>query len=839
MKKFVLLTIGLFLSVLLVSQNTGLLFDGNNEFVKIDHKPVFNITNSFTIEAWILANQWKAEQWRGSIVTKDGPGPDAGYAFRCGDGGRLSFVMAIDNGWKEVFSDPIMNENQWHHVAAVYDNGNMSLYLDGQPIVSSSFTGTPSANDRDLFIGQSAGFAERFFDGIIDEVRIWNIARTDSEISDNTTTDFAGTENGLIAYFPMNDGSGNVATNLVDNSCSGALANMDDSNWIEGYTIPEFDVSPSKIAGLDIINLGTRPIRLDVNLQNNGSEIVTGIPLEIYIDGELAVTETFNGSIAPGELVTHTFFTPLDLTTTSNPEIEVRTALSSDSNAFNNSTSTKVNSITGNTIRLMDGVQHSFGSSGRIHNSSVVLPADLSGYESILLHISLDCPSSGCDPWDQPASVSAITNTGTFEVARYITPYGIACGPWTVDITDFKDVLQGPVDFRSFIQVWGVSGWMVTLDLELIEGNASKPFSKLSPLWETDYWVYGDPGLNDDLPVVNVDVEGNTEASHIRMTMSGHGQGNTDNAAEFSNVTHNFVANGSVFNAHNLWKPDCESNICANQAGNWVFDRAGWCPGEAVEPYTVATTSVATPGSSASFDYALQDYTNTLNTGYNGGNHTEPHYRIFSYFIETSANRYEEYFNLLVDSIYAEISGSGDSQVLDKMSISISNDGSQPITNFAVSYFINNQFVVEENVNTTIAVGETYIHEFASTAGFTPNAYNKVYGVVSQGLDQNSGDNISRKELNPQLNTSVEDLINDALVIYPNPSSGEFINIDFGNYNFNGSLLILNQNGMQVAAHTLNQKSLQINLPVSGMYFLQFEAEDGTRVIKKLIVQPN
>ncbi len=819
------------------SQNNGVLFDGNDETISIDHKPAFNIGSTYTLEAWIFANNWKPEQWRGSIVGKDGPTPDDGYVLRCGDGGRLSFVMSVNNIWNEVFTDPIMNEKQWHHVAVVIDNGNMSLYIDGNPIISSTYSGTPSSNMRDLKIASSAGFGERFFDGVIDEVRMWNTARTAAEIADNKTTSFTGTEPGLVAYFSMNEGSGTTVTNLVDAGCSGSLVNTDDSNWVEGYTIPDFDVSPSKISGLDIINLGVRPIRLNVDLQNTGSQTLTTVPLEIYVDGELALSEDYIGSIPAGANDTHTFFTPLDLTGKTDPLIEIRTTLSTDGNSLNNSTSIAVKSPVGNLIRLFDQEQHSFGGEGRTHSSSVVLPADLSVYEKLLLHISVDCPSGGCDPWDQPAKIEAITNQGTFEIARYITPYGIACGPWTVDVTDYKSVLQGAVDFRSFIQVWGNSGWLVTIDLELVEGTAAQPYSKVSKLWETDYWVYGDPGINDDLSPVSLTVDNNSESSHIRMTLSGHGQGNTNNAAEFFNATHDFVLNGAVINNHNAWKPDCESNSCSNQAGNWLFDRAGWCPGQAVDPYIVNTTSNVSAGSSIALDYELQNYTNLLNTGYNNSGHTEPHFRIHSCFVENSSNRYEDYFNLVCDKIEGEISGTAGAQTLDKMTITISNNGSQTMSNIKASYFVNDEFVVEEDVSGSLAPGESLEYEFNMLAGFTPNLYNKVYGVVSQGNDQNSGDNISKTELNPELSNTTE-ILNEFIAIYPNPSTGEYVNIEFGGYQFEGAVLIMDQTGKQIKSFDIRNKNFQVELPTSGLYLVEFRESSGARLVKKLIVHP-
>ena len=95
----------------------------------------------------------------------------------------------------------------------------------------------------------------------------------------------------------------------------------------------------------------------------------------------------------------------------------------------------------------------------------------------------------------------------------------------------------------------------------------------------------------------------------MRMTITGHGQGNTQNAAEFFEINNSVQVNGQEIAVHNLWKDDCATNPCENQAGTWLFSRAGWCPGQDVRPYVVNTTATASPGSTISMDYVLQSYT--------------------------------------------------------------------------------------------------------------------------------------------------------------------------------------------------------------------------------------
>jgi len=52
------------------AQNTAVQLDGNSEYITVPHKDNQNIADNFTVEAWIFANEWTSEIWRGSIVNK-------------------------------------------------------------------------------------------------------------------------------------------------------------------------------------------------------------------------------------------------------------------------------------------------------------------------------------------------------------------------------------------------------------------------------------------------------------------------------------------------------------------------------------------------------------------------------------------------------------------------------------------------------------------------------------------------------------------------------------------------------------------------------------------------
>jgi len=816
-------------STFLYSQNTAIQFDGTSENLVIAHKPVFDINaTGHTIEAWIFANNWTSEIWRGSILANDDQGPDRGYAFRCGNNGSLSFVMSVGNTWNDVETTPIMNTRQWHHVAVTIGNGTMTLYVDGQAINSAPHNaGTISTNPtNNINIGSSAGFGGRYFDGIIDEIRIWNVARTPTEIADNTTTDFTGTEPGLVAYFPMNEGSGIEATNLVDPACSANGVGIDDGNWVEGYSLPEFDLSVKAIGGVDRINMKTRPVKVNVGIQNVGRSTMNNYNVTLFVNGNEVASEEADLELLAGEVGTYTFQTPIDLSQETNIDLAVELSHPDDANALNNRSTATIVNKSGNVVNLIEREVHNFGAAGQNQSANVVLPGDLAEYDQIFLHISVDCPVGGCDPWDQTAKVILNTDQGPLEIARYITPYGIACGPWTVDVTDFKSVLTGENSFTSFVSVFGPSGWEVTLDLEFIENTAALPHSRITPLWRDDYIVYGDPGISHDLAPVPASVFVDTETNHVRLQVSGHGQGNTSNAAEFFDVTHQLTLNGTNVASHHLWKDDCATNPCTNQLGNYLFSRAGWCPGQEVIPAIFNTTGMIPAAGSGNFDYVLQDYTNLLNTGYNNSGHTEPHYRLHGFFVEQSSTRYKTYKNLVADQIVWTDS---------EMELTVTNNGSEFINGFNAAYYVNGNLEVTEWVDVELMPGATYTYNFINVISIISGGGQwDIYGEVLAEGDESPGDNLT-KSFYDFGDATLDLSILEDISVFPNPSNGS-LQIEVDDNLIGGHLEISGIEGRLLQKQEINELKTTINNLTQGTLILKVIDENGNFASKKIVV---
>ncbi|SLM27878.1 exported hypothetical protein [Desulfamplus magnetovallimortis] len=211
-------------------EKSALMFDGTDDYVEFGtNSPPYSDT--ITIEAWIkttstsLVNNIVCWGYTHTTYTDN-------VQFRtCG--GKLEFgIDPYGVGWVATISNTSVNSGNWTHVAVVKNGTSVKLYINGQEDVSGYNDRTPSV-DR-MLIGKYY-FDENYFEGSIDEVRIWNIARTETQISDNMYSELTGSESGLVAYYKINEGSATSLGDSTTNSYTGTLATSPNNpTWIEG-----------------------------------------------------------------------------------------------------------------------------------------------------------------------------------------------------------------------------------------------------------------------------------------------------------------------------------------------------------------------------------------------------------------------------------------------------------------------------------------------------------------------------------------------------------------------------------------------------------------------------
>ncbi|MCF8267673.1 MAG: T9SS type A sorting domain-containing protein [Ignavibacteriales bacterium] len=191
--------------------NYALAFNGSDAYVNCGSGSSFDINgDKITIEA--LINTADIDQPWQAIAGKQIDGYGYYGLILDSDTRKPALYLKIGGTWaKRVIASQELSANTWYHIAAVYDGSLASIYINGKLNASNACAGSLSSDlYTPFYIGMNNNV---FFNGKIDEVRLWNTARTQEQIIRNMYKELTGAEENLASYFKMSDGSGATLTN--------------------------------------------------------------------------------------------------------------------------------------------------------------------------------------------------------------------------------------------------------------------------------------------------------------------------------------------------------------------------------------------------------------------------------------------------------------------------------------------------------------------------------------------------------------------------------------------------------------------------------------------------
>ncbi|WP_418510308.1 LamG-like jellyroll fold domain-containing protein [Corallibacter sp.] len=301
--------------------NHSLNFDGINDRVVIEDNTAFNFSSGFTAEAWINPDELSTQ----TIISQYS---DNQKAFACIllASGKIEFSISLGGSSEYYFeSTDAISAGQWSHIAVTFDGATMKTYINGVAAGTKTVGGTMHNSTANIEIG--ARNNAYFFNGNIDEVRIWNIALLEHHINSNKDTSMP-TTNVLIASYNMNQGiafgdntSITTLKNNGSNILNGTLENFtktgETSNFITGVTGAfgnaisnntfsttgswstasnwSLGIVPTQIDKA-IIGSG-KTVTLDVDdLKIDDFELENGAVLNIPKDKEITIQNSFNSS---------------------------------------------------------------------------------------------------------------------------------------------------------------------------------------------------------------------------------------------------------------------------------------------------------------------------------------------------------------------------------------------------------------------------------------------------------------------------------------------------------------------------------------------------------------
>jgi PKD repeat protein len=304
----------------------ALSFNGSSSWVTVADKNSLDLTNGMTLEAWVYPTATMSG-WR-NVLLKERTGGLAYGLYANSDTNRPVASINIGGNDQNLPGTSALTANTWVHLAATYDGATERLFVNGTQVASRAQTGNMPVSTGALRIGGNSVWGE-YFQGRIDEVRIYNRALSAAEIQtdmtslpptrllgDPPTGTTAGTKTDPItkgtakAFLKKADKTGTVTSlsvYVVSGSTAlvaGLYANDSSSGKNRPGTLIAQATLSSPKAGWNHVSLPAKPI-------NAGTTYWIAI---LSPGGELQVSDRVGGGTQPSETSPYTTSTTLPTT---------------------------------------------------------------------------------------------------------------------------------------------------------------------------------------------------------------------------------------------------------------------------------------------------------------------------------------------------------------------------------------------------------------------------------------------------------------------------------------------------------------------------------------------
>jgi hypothetical protein len=200
--------------------NFALQFNGSTQYVTLAGTP-FNFNADFTVECWVKLS---ADNTNNIIFATSFDANNYAMLIARNDGNGLCFQSAVASGTATFLmgsSGTIASSEGWVHVALTRSGNNWTIYKNGVSFKTATNSGTSFATANPA-IARLVLFSV-FYTGYIDELRIWNYARTASQISDNMRQVLSSVEVGLTGFWRFEEGTGGTTADSSSGGHAGSL----------------------------------------------------------------------------------------------------------------------------------------------------------------------------------------------------------------------------------------------------------------------------------------------------------------------------------------------------------------------------------------------------------------------------------------------------------------------------------------------------------------------------------------------------------------------------------------------------------------------------------------
>ena len=205
-------------------QGNSISFDGSDDRATIPGNSLYQFSDQFTVEMWIKPNSY--QDYEGAFSYGIDGAAEGGFAIAYFATGWCFYIKTTNSitSWETMINASAPTA-QWTHLAGTYDGSKARLYRNGILMGEEEMTGNIEwENVENLYIGYfNSNSLNKYFDGQIDEVRLWSTTRTALQIKGNKSITLQGNESGLVGYWKADESSGNILNDVTSNQISGIL----------------------------------------------------------------------------------------------------------------------------------------------------------------------------------------------------------------------------------------------------------------------------------------------------------------------------------------------------------------------------------------------------------------------------------------------------------------------------------------------------------------------------------------------------------------------------------------------------------------------------------------
>jgi parallel beta-helix repeat protein len=191
----------------------GMMFDGTNDYINCSNSPSVNITQNITLEMWVKLRELD----RSSDLISKHQLVQSGYSLRVGNDNKFYFMLSNGTWDYDIETNSVATANKWYHVVGVWNSTYLMIYLNGVLEGTQSFTGPLSPYNGNLMLGRYSDASVYYFNGIIDEVRIWSKALSAQEINSSYNNGLYRLENNFTGLSSANYNYTAFATDRAGN----------------------------------------------------------------------------------------------------------------------------------------------------------------------------------------------------------------------------------------------------------------------------------------------------------------------------------------------------------------------------------------------------------------------------------------------------------------------------------------------------------------------------------------------------------------------------------------------------------------------------------------------